>query len=608
MASSSTHEADKALDDVFESLQNMVAREKDIRDAAYAILLKARDDIHACSNILKKGIDVDHPIDVSSPPIEKNDEETDFSEIEPRMKKAKIPAKLEKTKKDREDVLIASCALMKWIVPYTLTLEKQLEFRDKYIRKGSKGLADFTFRATFLARLALKKVYPHEPTCVTEALKRMTKVGGHIFAFHGNMESCFTDLVKKKIVDEDYQFFFPPLTGTHRMEIIRGWCQELKASRKKGNVNFNHKLGEETIRQWKLNKHVRPSRAVYSSRQLTFIEDHQLNFVRRIGAGVEGTAELYTVSGISYIPEGVDVIVKTWTKIEEKKKLTEEEMKARDLKRRRASAVTEAILGGLDHYGIVGAFAMTTEDPPRLVYDYYNGGTINSMMRRIQSRRYHLGENVMKTIWNCSVVEISEMRSFMEGRLNIFHAILDTIDYVHKKSRCHNDLHMGNIFLHFEYNTGQRHDESEVIKTYVGVGDWGHALYLSEVKSSHRPAAIVGKKEIEQAREDYTQLAPELIGQKPTHYSLETDVYALGNILATLLCGKGKWEKGNLQYRTVCYGWKTEHQLKVEKLVASMCHENPLHRFGTRKWLEHLINNFGEVGVTRGSCEEFLRH
>lgn len=56
-------------------------------------------------------------------------------------------------------------------------------------------------------------------------------------------------------------------------------------------------------------------------------------------------------------------------------------------------------------------------------------------------------------------------------------------------------------------------------KIYVGIGDWGRALYISEVETAHKPAAIVGENELREAQEDYSHLAPKLISPNPTHYS-----------------------------------------------------------------------------------------
>lgn len=170
--------------------------------------------------------------------------------------------------------------------------------------------------------------------------------------------------------------------------------------------------------------------------------------MKDIAFGVEGTTTLYTVFGIPYIPEGIDVCVKTWkeTTWKSSKKAKKEELLRKDLKQRRDSTVTKAILGGLDHLGIVGSFAITTEDPPRLVYDFYNGGTIAGMLRRLDMKKYGLGELAMH-LKGCTSVDISEMRHFMKTRMCIFHAILDTMDHVHARSQCHNNLHLGNIFL-----------------------------------------------------------------------------------------------------------------------------------------------------------------
>ena len=47
-------------------------------------------------------------------------------------------------------------------------------------------------------------------------------------------------------------------------------------------------------------------------------------------------------------------------------------------------------MGGLNHRGIVGALAMTIENPPILIYDYYNGGDVASFMEKFDQwyRKY----------------------------------------------------------------------------------------------------------------------------------------------------------------------------------------------------------------------------
>lgn len=167
---------------------------------------------------------------------------------------------------------------------------------------------------------------------------------------------------------------------------------------------------------------------------------------------------------------------------------------------------------------------------------------------------------------------------------------------------------MGNILLHFEYEGGQLHDEAKVTKIYVGVVDWGRALYMSEVKSSHRVAATKGASAILKARENYPHLAPELLDPYPDHYSKETDIYSVGNILNHLLNGKGDWESGNLKYRVVCPGWRTIHQKYVELMVSGMCHQDPKKRSTTIYWIEFLVKFFGDVGINRNTCDTYVRH
>lgn len=153
--------------------------------------------------------------------------------------------------------------------------------------------------------------------------------------------------------------------------------------------------------------------------------------------------------------------------------LVAKKFKSGDKQKRRQDAVQEMLMGGLNHKGIVGALAMTVEDPPNLIYDYYNGGDLGSFVNKCGEWSNGKGKG-FSTQGNFDAKFMRQQKLVLENRLGIACALLETMQFFHDQNRVHCDFHFGNILLHFGY------DGDEPIKVYVGMCDFGMSKQLSQ--------------------------------------------------------------------------------------------------------------------------------
>lgn len=63
-------------------------------------------------------------------------------------------------------------------------------------------------------------------------------------------------------------------------------------------------------------------------------------------------------------------------------KLIAKQFKGRDPHKDRENALQEILTRGLNRKEIVGVIAMTIENPPKLIYDYYNEGDLHHFIKK----------------------------------------------------------------------------------------------------------------------------------------------------------------------------------------------------------------------------------
>ncbi len=92
-------------------------------------------------------------------------------------------------------------------------------------------------------------------------------------------------------------------------------------------------------------------------------------------------------------------------------------------------------------------------------------------------------------------------------------------------------------------------------------------------------------------RKLYPQLAPKLVRPEPAEYSKATDVYAMGNLLETLL--QEDWDGFNSRTRFLCRGWNNEfHGPKLDVMIKSMMDKDPRKRRDCGHWAAEMVRAF----------------
>ena len=426
------------------------------------------------------------------------------------------------------------------------------------------------------------------------ALEELQKKNGLIDSMIVNMHeqewSSTERFVKETNVAEWETLAGNPGFHTRKISLKR-WSNHLLHARGDGAIRVAGQSSiEEQVQFWNTKKKVRPSQAIYGQRMLAFIEKAQLHVTAAgsVGEGIEGRVGLCTISNVPFIPSTATLCFKEFTS----KKISEN----------RKSAMTEATLGGVNHKGIVAALAMTTTDPPLLVFDYYNGGSIHSMTEKVRRSAWPNLETLRET---SRPTDCREIVAFMNARLGICFAILDTIDCLHQNLRLHNDLHAANVMLHFDYDVDRNQDDAVVTKVSVGIIDWGQALYFSQLRRAPR---LCPTKDADRAQtlKEFPHLAPELICESPPPFSIATETYAIGNLIETILLNRGDWERGRLDSRILCEGWNTPFHPRLKVMVASMKSDDPASRKDPGHWKRWMMTNFPGCGLHFGSSQ-FLR-
>jgi serine/threonine protein kinase len=278
--------------------------------------------------------------------------------------------------------------------------------------------------------------------------------------------------------------------------------------------------------------------------------------------------------------------------------LVAKRFKEGDKHKRRADALQEVLMGGLNHRGIIGALAMTIQDPPRLVYDYYNGGDLASFIDKCDDWRKKGGKSKVD---DTDFKFIQQRKLFLENRLGIALALLETMQYLHAHDRVHCDFHFGNILLHFDY------DSDVAVRVYVGICDFGMSKHLSQCQLKEQHIWAVPLDKVAKYRKDYPQLAPKLVGPNPTAYSKKTDVYSMGNIFETLLQAPDNWDGMTKSTRYLSVGWKSQYDGKrLDDMISAMMDKNPVKRMDCEHWALHMHRAFPDCKL-RPQNSPYLR-
>ncbi|CAM6084645.1 unnamed protein product [Calypogeia fissa] len=194
-----------------------------------------------------------------------------------------------------------------------------------------------------------------------------TKARGLLDHLALNLVVHLWDVLMVKVNDGDTTLLGHPGFYKHNRELLETWSKELIMAKSESNVKYLNKVvqfGEIGIESF--GKGVRPSRTLPDVRSIHFLQPEQVINADRVGKGVQGEVYTCRIVDCPVIPVNATLVAKKFRK--------------GDKHKRRANALQEMLMGGLNHKGIVGALAMTIEDPPKLVYDHYNGGDLGSFI------------------------------------------------------------------------------------------------------------------------------------------------------------------------------------------------------------------------------------
>ncbi|KAL2635387.1 hypothetical protein R1flu_006866 [Riccia fluitans] len=172
----------------------------------------------------------------------------------------------------------------------------------------------------------------------------------------------------------------------------------------------------------------------------------------------------------------------------------------------------EILASRVRHLGVVEAIGVSIDSPPVALFPYWNGGSFQSFSLLIEKEKRNSF---------LSAGEIRRIEIFRKNFSLICSALWTTLEAVHSADILHCDLHIGNIFFHFEGD-----------KVYVGLGDWGMAQTVEMAYSA------LGHKWHKKDTDQFGHIAPELKAPKPIvdqPYTKATNVYALGFVIRHML-------------------------------------------------------------------------
>jgi serine/threonine protein kinase len=390
-----------------------------------------------------------------------------------------------------------------------------------------------------------------------------------------NLVKFLWDVLLAKVRASDEHLLGHPGLYTHKKGLLETWSKELAMARSESNVKYANKvtqLGEFSIEGTR--RGTRPSRVVPNVRSIHFLRPEQVQNADHLGKGLQG--EVYTchILDCPLIPVNATLVAKRF--------------KQGDKHKRRTDALQEVLMGGLNHRGIVGALAMTIEDPPRLVYDHYNGGDMGGFMDKCDKWSKSKGKS--QVVSEVDFKFASEKKLLLENRLGIALALLETLQFLHEHDRFHCDLHFGNILLHFDHTNGL------ATRVYVGLCDFGFSKHKSQCKLEANWIWPTPEDKAVAYQRQFPQLASELVRPVPAEYSQATDVYALGNIFETLL--EENWDGMSARTRVLSRNWNPqEHGPKLHAIIRDMMATDVKKRKDCAFWGLKMVRTFQDCGL-----------
>jgi serine/threonine protein kinase len=485
----------------------------------------------------------------------------------------------------------ASKRILQFLVEHVRNHEQTQEFEEKFIVPGHKGYQRFRTLVRRIVEETIETTKKFEERIAV--LNDLDKKGGWIDNTIIRMKEQIWDPLSFKMKFDEGREWIDlvglPTFENAKVEQLTEWSKKLLAGSKESNVSTIY--GNALERAGDLGRHynLRPSRLVGNTRHLCFLEEDQVRHGELLGGGAYGQVFKCTVKGIPYVPENTTLACKQFLGNPDE---------------RRKSAVREVIQGGLKHKGIVGPIAMTMDDPPSLVFDYYNGGTLDAMLKGIKKSHYP-NEAAMMIQDELDMKDIGEMKLFMANRVGICFAILKTFGYMHEHHRIHNDLHLANIMLHFKYDRDGRPD-SKPLKIFVGVCDFGRTLYESECLLVWEVMEPTPAHKTESERKKYPHLAPEIISPKPKPYSQASDIFALGNVFECVLNNKSNYDKLAKRHENFHPEWNANFHARLVAMIRLMQHKDPKKRETVKHWIDYMQKMFPQFNLRKDEGDFLL--
>ena len=458
-------------------------------------------------------------------------------------------------------------------------------FQRAFTMNGKEGYAKFVDQLRVTVERSIDNemgLSNEEKECWKEEFLRS---GGWLQMVPTDLKHLIWENLEKNLNSNEKHILGTPSLYKKKIELLESWTKELMLAKGEANVKYSNKvehIGNVSIASVQ-KKGVRPSRCT-GVRSIHFLRPEQIKIMDRIGKGVQGEVKTCQVLDCPLILKNTVLVVKQFKKGDKHKK--------------RADALQEVMMGGLNHRGIIGALGMTIQDPPMLIYDLYNGGDLGSFIDRCNARQNMVGKSKMD---DSDFKFISERKIFLENRLGIALALLETMQYFHDNDRVHCDLHFGNILLHFE------HENDIAKRVYVGICDFGMSKHLSQCKLKDYRMWPVAEDKVTKYRGDFPQLAPELVGPNPEAYSEQTDTYSLGNILKTLLYPANSWDDMSPGTRYLFKGWNAQYYtVRLHDMISAMMHKTPSKRKDCAHWIMQMPRFFPDCDL-RPKNSPYLR-
>ena len=452
---------------------------------------------------------------------------------------------------------------------------------------GSKGFDIFIRRITDVVNENIDQ----QPTLDDEGKlhwkEEFGKPQGWIVSIAVDMKHQIWETLVNNLGPTDILELGVPGMMEYKRDMLESWSKDLVLARGESNVKYTNKVvqvgGGVNILSGK--KGVRPSRVVPDVRSIHFLRPDQIEIRKYLGKGKFGKVYTCNILDHPLIPPNLTLVAKKFIKGNNNKK--------------REDAMQEVLMGGLNHQGIVGAMAMSIDDPPRLVYDYYNGGDLKTFIDKCE--KWHKRAGKSKDDGSMDFRFISKQKIFLENRLGICMALLETMQFLHAQDRVHCDLHDSNILLHFDY------ESERAVRVYVGLCDFGLSKPVSQCQLPEQRIWVTPRDAVDAYRKEHPQMAPELVCERPAFYSKSTDVYSVGNTFETLLQVKDNWDGMTRARRCLAIGWKPmDDSRRLDHMISTMMDRDPSKRLDCGHWVRYMHVAFPDCHL-RMHNSPFLR-